>query len=60
MKEHSTGQDSGVSSTQLPESQLVREALFAVYVITQGCLQAKAATSVSAATQLLVYQVYSK
>lgn len=39
MKGLSAGQDSGVSSIHLPESQVVSEALFAVYVITQGCLQ---------------------
>lgn len=44
--------DSDVSSIHLTESQVVSEALFAVYVITQGCLQ-----STRSATQLLVYQV---
>ncbi len=39
MKEPRDSQDSGVFSVHLPESQVVCEALFAVYVITQGCLQ---------------------
>lgn len=50
--------DSGVSSVLLQESQVVREALLAVYVITEGCLESThAGTSVTAANQLLVYQV---
>lgn len=58
MKELSAGQDSGVSSIHLLESQVVSEALFAVYVITQGCLQSThTSTSVTVANQLLVYQV---
>lgn len=39
MKEATDSQDSGVFSVHLPESQVASEALFAVYVITQGCLQ---------------------
>lgn len=39
MKEPTDSQDSGVSPVHLTQSQVVSEALFAVYVITQGCLQ---------------------